>query len=84
MQFLIVSIVPKYFNFSTFSRDLLAVIKLLYYPAFWGLDINIYLVSSAVTSRPTSFLVSNRASVFLFMVFIFFPVCQDLGFSCSY
>jgi hypothetical protein len=36
-------------------------------------DINIHLVFSEFTSRATALLASNKASVFLFMVFIFSP-----------
>jgi hypothetical protein len=41
-QFLYVTIVPKYLNFVTFSKDLLSIIKLLFYPAYYWWDIPEY------------------------------------------
>jgi hypothetical protein len=34
-----VTIIPKYFNFAIFSKDLLAILKLRFYPASWWRDI---------------------------------------------
>jgi hypothetical protein len=62
---LFVTVIPKYLNFATFSKGLLAIFMLWFCPAFWWRDINMYLVFSAFTSRPTSLLVSIRASVFM-------------------
>jgi len=42
--------VPKYLNFSTFSKDLLAAFIVWFYPAFCSLLINIHLVFSALMS----------------------------------
>jgi hypothetical protein len=67
MQFWSVTVVLKYLNFATFSKDLLAFSILLFCPVFWWWDTTIYLVASVFTPRPTSLLASNRASVFLFM-----------------
>jgi hypothetical protein len=63
MQFLSVSVVPKYLKFDTPSKDIFAIFKLCSFPAFLQRDINIHLVFSGFTSRPTSLLVSNKASV---------------------
>jgi hypothetical protein len=71
MQFWFVSVVPRYLNFATLSKDLFAIFMLCLCPAFWHLDINIYLVFSEFTSKPTSLLASNRASVFFCVVSVF-------------
>jgi hypothetical protein len=45
---------PKYLNCATFSKDLLAIFVSWFCPAFWWQDSNVYLVFSALASRPTS------------------------------
>jgi hypothetical protein len=52
-------------NSATSSKDLFAIFILCFCPIFWLRDINVYLVSSVFTSRPTSLPASNTASVFL-------------------
>jgi len=70
-KFWSVTVVPKYLNFATFSKDLLTIFKLRFRPAFWWQDTTICLLFSALTSRATPLLGSNRAYVFFFMVFMF-------------
>jgi len=60
-----VTVIPKYLNSDTFSKDLLAIIKLHFYCAFWWWDTLIYLVFSVFTSRRTSVLASNWCTIFL-------------------
>jgi hypothetical protein len=51
-QFWSVSVVPKYLNFATPSKDLFAIFMPCLCPAFLR-DTNIYLVFSEFTSKPT-------------------------------
>jgi hypothetical protein len=60
-------------NFATSSNDLFGIFMLCFCPIFWLRDINIYLVFSGFTSRPTSLLTSDKASVFFFTVSKFSP-----------
>jgi hypothetical protein len=69
MQFWPVTVIPKYLNFTIFSKNLLSVSKLWTYPEFRWWDITMFLVFCLHTSTPT-FLTSNRASVFFCTVFI--------------
>jgi hypothetical protein len=50
-----VTVVLKYFNFAASSKDLLANFVLRYLSSFWWREMNIYLVFSAFTSRPTPY-----------------------------
>jgi len=56
-------------------------------PALWQQDINIYLIFSAFTPKPNPLLVSNRACVFFFIVFVFAQyvniICIDQELMCS-
>jgi hypothetical protein len=45
-QFSYVSVVPRYLNFATYSKDLFAISMLRFCPTFWLRDINIYIVFS--------------------------------------
>jgi hypothetical protein len=54
-QFWFVTVVPKYLNCATFSKDLLAIFMSWFCPAFWWQDSNIYLVFSAFTPRSADF-----------------------------
>jgi hypothetical protein len=56
-----------------FKRSINYLPMLWFCPVFWWWNINIYLVFSAFTSRPTFLLASVRASVSFFMVFILSP-----------
>jgi hypothetical protein len=58
-----VIVVPKYLNFATFSKHLLAIFMSQLCPAFWWRDSNIYLVFSVFTSRPTSVRASIKENV---------------------
>jgi nitrate reductase gamma subunit len=51
MQFWYVSVVPKYLNFATSSKDLFAIFMLRFCFVFWLLHISIYLVFSWFISR---------------------------------
>jgi hypothetical protein len=51
--FWFVTVVPKYLNCATFSKDLLAIFMSWICLTSWWRDSNIYLVLSAFTSRPT-------------------------------
>jgi hypothetical protein len=55
----------------TLFKALLAIIKLC--PAVWWCDMNTYLVFSALTFRPTSLLVSDRADI---------QYCEGYGYKC--
>jgi hypothetical protein len=55
-------------EFSIFSKKLLTIFILLFDPAFWWWDSNIYLVFSVFTSRPISLLASVTVSVLSFMI----------------
>jgi len=61
-QFLFVTLFLRYLNFSTFSKDILTVIKVWSCTAPWWRVMNIYLAFFAVTSVPNSLLASNRPS----------------------
>jgi len=63
MQFSLVTVVPNYMNFVTFSKDSLAVSKLWFCRAFWWQDTTLYLVFSLFTSTATFLLASNKISV---------------------
>jgi hypothetical protein len=63
-KFVFVTVVPRYFNFATFSKCLLAIFMSWWCPAFWWRDSNTYLVCSVCTSRPISSLASSRALCF--------------------
>jgi hypothetical protein len=63
MQFSSVSVVPRYLNVATSSKDLFDIFMLYFCPNFWLRDINMYLVFSGFTSRPASLLASNKAFV---------------------
>jgi len=69
-RILIVKVVPKYVNSSTLSKELLSIFILWLQPAFWSRDIIMYLVLSAFTSSSVSLLITNKASVFFFIVHI--------------
>jgi hypothetical protein len=60
MSFWSVSVVPKYFNFVTFSNDSSAILIFWFCPEFWWRDIIIYFVFCAFISRPTSLLATKR------------------------
>jgi hypothetical protein len=66
-------LVPKYYNFTTFWKKLLVIIKLWFCTAFCWRHITVYLGISALSSRSISLLACDRASLFLFMVFMFSP-----------
>jgi hypothetical protein len=68
IKFWFVTLVPKYLNCDTFSRDLFAIFKCRFWPAFWWRNSNIFLVVSTLISRPTSLLASIKVSVFLFII----------------
>jgi hypothetical protein len=53
-----------------FEGSTFAVFMLWFCASFWWQDINIYVVSSVFTSRPTSLLAPVRDSVFFFMVYM--------------
>jgi len=76
IQFLCV--VPKYVNYTTFSKNLLAMSELWFFTAFWWRDITMFLVFCVLTSRQASY----RASVFFFMVF-FFPRSVLTSSACT-
>jgi hypothetical protein len=50
----LVAVVPKYLNYSTFSKDLLVIFMLWIFLVFWWQYINLYLFFPALTPRPTS------------------------------
>ena len=58
----------KHLNSASFSKYLLPVFMLLLRPAFSSrnVTIRVYLAFSAFTSKPTSLLVTNNATVFLY------------------
>lgn len=70
-----VKVVPKYPNFAKFTNSLLYKLStfiLRFFRAVWLRDVDMYLVPSAFTSRPTSLLVSNRACMgFLYDIYVF-------------
>jgi hypothetical protein len=55
----LVTVIHKYLNRATFSKDLLAIFIVWFYPIFWWWHSNICLVLSAFTSRPTSLVASS-------------------------
>jgi hypothetical protein len=64
------TVIPKYLDFATLSKDLLTIFVLRFCPAFLWRDSNICLVFSVFTSKLTFLLASVRAYVFLFIVFL--------------
>jgi hypothetical protein len=68
MKFWFDTVIPKYLNYDTFSKDLFAVFMSWFWLTFWSRDSNIYLVFSMFFSRPTSLLASIKVSVFFFIV----------------
>jgi hypothetical protein len=72
IQYWSVSVVHKYLNFATPSKDLFSIFMLCFCAAFLG-DNNIYFVFSGFSSNPTSLLAYNIAPVFLYMVSMFSP-----------
>jgi hypothetical protein len=68
-----VSVVPRYLNSDTSSKDLFDVFMLCFCPIFWLRDINVYLFFSGFTCRSTSLLASNKAFVFFFTLSTFDP-----------
>jgi hypothetical protein len=71
VKVLFVTVVPKYFDFATFSKYVLAVFMLCFSPAFWCRDFNTYLAFSTFISRSTSWLVSE-CLVFLHSIYVIF------------
>jgi hypothetical protein len=67
-QIWFLTVVPKYLNCDTFSNDLFAIFMSWFCPAFWWWDSNIYLVFSALISRPIPLLASIKVSMFFFIV----------------
>lgn len=65
-QFPSVSVLPRYLNFVTPLKDLLAILVLCFCPIVWLRNINLYLAVSGCTSRATCTLACNRASVFFY------------------
>jgi hypothetical protein len=61
-----VTVVPNYLNCATFSKDLLAIFMLCFWPTFWWRDMNTYLVFFVFPSRPTRLPTSITALVFFF------------------
>jgi hypothetical protein len=55
-------------NCSTLSKDLLPVFMLWFCPAFSSPNTTIYLIFSAFTYRPISFLATAKPYVFFFIV----------------
>jgi hypothetical protein len=53
-------VVPKYLNYTTFSKHLFPISMSRLCPPFWWRDSNIYLVFSVFTSGPTSLLASIK------------------------
>jgi hypothetical protein len=51
IEFWLVWVVPKYFNCSTFAKELLSVFILWLRPAFWSRDMTMYLVLSAFLNQ---------------------------------
>jgi hypothetical protein len=67
IEFWFVRVVPKYFNCSTLSNELLSIFMWLR-PVFWFRDMTMYLALSAFTSSPLSLPASTKASLFFFIV----------------
>jgi hypothetical protein len=65
IKFWFFTVIPKYLNCATFSKHLLVIFLSWFCPAFWWRDSSIYVVFSALTSRPASLIASIRVSVFL-------------------
>jgi len=63
------TVTPKYLNPAAFSKNLLALCVLWYFP-FWWRGIKIYLVFSALTSTPTSLLAYNSFCFSLYHVYV--------------
>jgi hypothetical protein len=55
---------PQYFNCDTFSNNMFAIFMSQFWPTFWWLDSNIYLVLSTFISRPTPLLASIKICVY--------------------
>jgi hypothetical protein len=68
MQTWFVTAVPKYLDLATYLKELSALSKLWFCPAFWVRCI--HTVSSVLTSRPTSVLTSNRVGLFLCDIYV--------------
>jgi len=73
MQIWFVTVIPKHLNFATFSKDLLAISKLLFCPAVWWQDITIYLVFSVHTLDQPSFQPVTELLCFYLWCSCFFP-----------
>jgi hypothetical protein len=73
---LFVTAISKYLDSVTFSKDLLAVFLLYYIFVCITAMISIYLFFSVLASSPVSLLVSNTASAFFFVIFMFLPIAQ--------
>jgi hypothetical protein len=65
-------VVMPYLTFVTVSKDLLSTFRLWFCPAFYDTHEHIYLVVSAVTSRPINLLATNKACAF-FTVHVLSP-----------
>ena len=63
IQIWCVKVVLKFFNCSTFSHELFSGFILWLRPTFWSQDMTMYLVVSAFTSSPFSWLAATKASV---------------------
>jgi hypothetical protein len=68
IKFWFVTVVPKYLNCATFSKDLLSIVTSWFCPAFWWRDSNVHFASSSFTYRPSSLLTAIKVYVFFFML----------------
>jgi len=68
MQLWFVTVVPKYLNFATFLKNLLAISILCFCPAFWWRDINIYIVFSVFYFLIDPFI---SLCVFIYGIYVF-------------
>jgi hypothetical protein len=74
IKFRFVIVFPKYFNWTTYSNDLVAGYMSRFWFAFWWRDRNIYLLFSMFLSGPTSLLASIKFLCFSLSYLCYLPV----------
>jgi hypothetical protein len=59
MQFLFVNVFPKYFNFVTFSKAILAIFVLLFCPSFFSIDLDFSTFTARLATNKAFIIFSN-------------------------